>query len=219
MRKIAGVIFVMLGAVLILSALLLFLHNEREEAMAGEAARSVMQELRTRIAETQTEATQKDLNSVQMPSLSDPSDSVPTPETEGSDELAGTMATIQVAGYEYIGFLEIPALTLELPILADWDEARLKTAPCRHFGSADTDDLVIAGHNYKNHFGNLHKLRVGDIVTFTDTAGKVLLYSIGEIRTLDATAVEEVQQSDWPLILYTCTYTGKARLMVGCGIQ
>ena len=66
-----------------------------------------------------------------------------------------------INGYDYIGVLEIPALNLTLPIMADWDYDRLKIAPCRQFGSVETNDLVIAGHNYKTHFGYLDQLQVG----------------------------------------------------------
>ena len=55
--------------------------------------------------------------------------------------------------------------------MSDWDYGRLKMAPCRQFGSAATDDLVIAGHNYINHFGSLGMLKAGDSVTFTGTDG------------------------------------------------
>ena len=36
-----------------------------------------------------------------------------------------------IDGNEYIGYLTIPALGLELPVMAELDSARLETAPCR----------------------------------------------------------------------------------------
>lgn len=52
--------------------------------------------------------------------------------------------------------------------MSEWDCSRLRIAPCRHFGSSRTDDLVIAAHNYKNHFGSLASLAVGTEIFFTD---------------------------------------------------
>lgn len=218
MHKKTGVVFVGIGAVLILSALLLFFYNEAEEKHAEEAARTVMAELHSRIdtAETvppETEATLTDAPDVPMEPLGGDETAV---ETEAVEELPAAVQTLWVAGYEYMGYLQIPVLGLELPVIAEWSEARLKVAPCRHFGSTAAGDLVIAGHNYRNHFGSLPKLTAGDMVTFTDVQGKTYLYEVGEVTTMEPTAVEEVRASGWELILYTCNYTGKARILVGC---
>ena len=57
MPKKLGAIFVALGAVLILSALLLFLHNKQEDRRAGQEAETLLTQLRSvmesRQAETQ----------------------------------------------------------------------------------------------------------------------------------------------------------------------
>ena len=50
------------------------------------------------------------------------------------------MPTAQIDGYDYIGTLTIPALELELPVMAQWDYDRLTIAPCRQFGTTQTDD-------------------------------------------------------------------------------
>ena len=80
---------------------------------------------------------------------------------ESDDEPYTTGPVTMVGDYEYIRVLDLPALNLSLPIMSDWDYERLKTAPCRQFGSAATDDLVIAGHNDINHFGSLGMLKAG----------------------------------------------------------
>ena len=121
-----------------------------------------------------------------------------------------------INGYDYIGVLEIPALNLTLPIMADWDYDRLKIAPCRQFGSVETNDLVSAGHNYKTHFGYLDQLQVGDAVNFTDVNGKVTVYHVELTSILQPDDVDAVQNSGYPLVLYSCTYSGKTRLTVFC---
>lgn len=89
-----------------------------------------------------------------------------------------TMKTLNIEGNEYIGYLSIPDLSLELPVMNQWDYTRLKIAPCLYYGSVFTDDLVIAAHNYKSHFGKLEELSLGSFVDFTDAEGTVHRYRV-----------------------------------------
>ena len=93
---------------------------------------------------------------------------------------------------------------------------RLRIAPCRQFGSTKTDDLVIAAHNYASHFGKLSQLRPGDLLTFSDMESDVILYEVSAMDILEPTAVETVKNSNFDLVLYTCTYGGETRVVVFC---
>lgn len=135
---------------------------------------------------------------------------------ESNDGPYTTGPVTMVGDYEYIGVLDLPALNLSLPIMSDWDYERLKMAPCRQFGSAATDDLVIAGHNYINHFGSLGMLKAGDSVTFTGTDGAVNTYVVSETATISPTETEKVTESGYPLVLYTCTYGRQLRIVIYC---
>lgn len=135
---------------------------------------------------------------------------------ESDDEPYTTGPVTMVGDYEYIGVLDLPARNLSLPIMSDWDYERLKMAPCRQFGSAATDDLVIAGHNYINHFGSLGMLKAGDCVTFTGTDGAVNTYVVSETATISPTETEKVTESGYPLVLYTCTYGRQSRIVIYC---
>ncbi len=215
----AGIAFVGMGAVLLIAALLLFLYNEGSNAVMEEANHDIYEEL-YRIIEQQ--AVEREAEAVETP-VNEPVSELPDivqveePLEETMEILAAPAMTIAtVDGYDYIGILEIPALELVVPILSDWDAKKLDIAPCRHFGSAETDDLVIAGHNYRRHFLNLYKLTVGDEVRFTTMDGTMIDYTIAEKRTLEATDVDAVLESEYDLILYTCTYTGTERTAVFC---
>ena len=120
-----------------------------------------------------------------------------------------------IDGNEYIGYLTIPALGLELPVMAELDSARLETAPCRYYGTPN-DNLVIAGHNYSRHFGRLHDLRIEDPIMLTDTAGGKHLYRVCEIEILAGTAITQMLDSGYDLTLFTCTYGGRDRIAVRC---
>ena len=123
---------------------------------------------------------------------------------------------IPMDGYSYIGYLTFPTLGLELPVMDSWDMVRLRKAPCRYYGSAETQDLVIAAHNYRSSFGQCQKLQIGDEILFTDAAGIVRRYLVGELEIVEPTAVDYMIRSDWDLSLYTCTYDGSRRLTVRC---
>ena len=56
------------------------------------------------------------------------------------------MSTINIAGYDYIGSIIIPTLSLELPVMSNYDNERLNVSPCRYYGSIYTNDLIICGH-------------------------------------------------------------------------
>ena len=193
-KRHAGMMLIVIGAVLTMSALLLFLYNCREDEQAGERADSILQQMEAELPEV-----------------------MPAPlQGEAVPEESAEMKVVEIDGYGYIGYLEIPDLALRLPVMAEWDYKRLKIAPCRQFGAVGTNDLVIAAHNYDRHFGRLKTLQGEESVTFTDMDGIVTSYVVEKVETLKPTAVDEVQNSDYDLVLYTCTLGGKTRVTVFC---
>lgn len=193
MPKKAGILFVSMGAVLILSALLLFFYNGLEARRAGQEAELLLEDIQAAISEG------------------------PTMETLAEDEtIPDELPVVWIDGYEYIGYLSFPDWELHLPVMAKWDYERLKLAPCRHFGSSLTDDLVIAAHNYDTHFGGLSKLEKGSKILFTDMEGNVNHYALQYVKTLDPDQVDAVQNSGYDLVLYTCTIGGSYRVVAFC---
>lgn len=138
-------------------------------------------------------------------------------EAAGTAEPSGDgMPVEEIDGYGYVGYLSIPALGLELPVMETWDDNRLKIAPCRYSGSTAANDLVICAHNYSRHFGQLSALTAGDSVSFTDMNGHVWQYEVAETAELPPNAVAEMTAGDFDLTLFTCTYGGAARVTVRC---
>lgn len=203
MPKKAGIIFVTLGVVLILSALLLFLYNGLEDRRAGQEAELLLDDVLSAIADQTDIPTQQTENDVEE-------------STEQAETLPAEMPVVMIDGYEYIGYISIPDLDLELPVMAEWDYNRLKISPCRHFGSSRTDDLVIAAHNYKTHFGKLSSLEEGAEIIFTDMDGIENYYTLSRLDTLAPDAVDAVQNSGYDLVLYTCTPGGATRVVAFC---
>ena len=210
------------GVLLILAAMALTAYNLWDEAQAAQAADQaltlIMQELPT----------------VSAPTTDEPTPDTPTFDAPGSDVPLPSMDEVEIPNYilnpemdmpqqtvdglSYIGILEIPALNLSLPIISQWSSSASKTAPCRYVGSAYTNDLVIAGHNYRSHFANLKNVPEGSPVYFTDMDGNRFEYRVAVIETLHGTDVEAMTGGGWDLSLFTCTMNGQYRATVRCNL-
>lgn len=123
---------------------------------------------------------------------------------------------IEIDGDAFIGKIVIDKLGTTLPVFDEWSYERLKKAPCRYSGSIATDNLIIAAHNYKSHFGDLKTLEKDDEIIFVDANGKKYKYAVKEITFLDGTAVTDMQSGKWDFTLFTCTKSGKQRVTVRC---
>ena len=119
-------------------------------------------------------------------------------------------------GVEYSGIIEIPDLGLVLPVINNWSYNNLKSAPCRYTGSVYLNNMVIAAHNYRSHFGKIKNLKQDSVIYIVDMDGNVFEYAVRSMEVLESTAVEEMMFSDWDLTLFTCTVGGQARIAIRC---
>ncbi len=198
MRNKIGIACMTCGVVLVLAALVLFIYNRREAQQAEKSVETIGPKLVEYIQEKKN----KDPDASGEPVYPDPYD----PE----------MTEVEIDGYAYVGYISIPALGLELPVMSEWDYRRLKIAPCHYTGSTKTNDLVIAAHNYRSHFGRLSELSAGDEVLFVDMDGRVWNYTVAAVDVLSPFAVEEMTAGEYDLTLFTCTYGGANRVTVRC---
>lgn len=205
MRNKAGIVFMLLGTALIFGALSLFLFNQHEDAEAGMVRVNVLPQIMDVIQDNVQTATEPE-------TYAQP---VGTP-VDYLDPSAFEMTEVEIDGYAYIGYLSIPKLELELPIMADWDYARLEISPCRYRGSVRGEDLVLMAHNYATHFGKISQLSEGDQVIFTDMDGVMTIYQVVAQDILAPNDVQEIISGDYDLTLFTCTYGGKSRVTVYC---
>ena len=201
-----GTGMILLGLLLIAAALFLTAYNLYDEQRAEQSALQVIDRLEDYLpSEVPTEASTEPIVE-QAPMPSDAPDYVLCPDME--------MPVETINGIDYIGVLQIPLLELELPIASEWNYPNLKTAPCRYSGSAYLNNMIICAHNYSSHFGKLKSLSEGDVATFTDMAGNVFIYKMVERETLNPTDIEEMEDGDWDLTLFTCTVGGKTRVTI-----
>ena len=203
-RRTAGVVCMVLGGALLLGAAGLLSENRREESRAGEESAQVMVRLRQEMEqaalpeETRTE-----------PEQSPGAEETPLPSQAGRE-----MPMLEIDGQAYIGYLELPTLGLSLPVMSEWSYPKLRVAPCRYWGSAYDDSLVILAHNYDRHFGRLQELATGDPVQFIDADGVIYQYTVEKQEILEKPDVEKMVDSGYDLTLFTCTYGGRHRVTV-----
>jgi len=213
MRCKAGNICIFLGTALVFGALILFLHNQQEACLAREASSAHLEQLVKLINNTEN-------NSSQDTSGEDGDSPMDYFVPEIPEELLTAkdleMSEVVVDGNSYIGYLTLPTLNLELPILSDWDEDLLQIAPCRYYGTLRGNDLVLMAHNYSSHFGKISRLRQGDPVVFVDVDGHATRYEVVAQDILGPYSGKELTSGKFDLALFTCTYSGKRRVAVYC---
>lgn len=192
MKNKNGLILMSVGLVLFLSSIALNLYNRYDEKRAMQSAESLL-------SHVEISSEEKDRNEIPDYILNP---NMPMPTKSGD-------------GIEYIGVLEIDAINMKMPIISQCDNSNLKVAPCRYSGSAYLDNMVIAGHNYRTHFGYISNLEKGDRITFTDVDGNEFNYEVMYIDILAGNETENmIVAQDWALSLFTCTYDGRSRITV-----
>lgn len=193
-----GTILMSAGLLLMIAALLLTAYNIWDERHAGECSEELLKLLEDQMA-------QDDEDSEEIP------DYISNPDME--------MPVVEVDGYFYVGKVDIPALGLSLPVMDSWSYPKLRIAPCRYEGSVYKGNMIIAGHNYRSHFGYLKNLSIGDQAVFTDVRGNRFLYQVSDMEVLEPGNIDGMLAGDWDLTLFTCTYGGQTRMTIRCVME
>lgn len=178
------------GALLLLAGALLAGQNLLTERRAARQTADLLAAVETRIAA--------------------PAD-LPAPEVTGDPW----------AGYGVIGVVGLPDLGLSLPVLADYTQDLLAVAPCRYTDdlALEPGQLVVAGHNYRTHFGRLGELAPGSRITWKNLDGVTYTYTVTEVTEIDAGDREALEQGDWDLTLFTCDVTRTRRILVRAALE
>ncbi|MBQ5335587.1 MAG: sortase [Oscillospiraceae bacterium] len=205
MRSKSWLFVCLLGVLMILAAGLLCVRNFRESEDAAAYSDQVLDALKQEIpdepAVTEPKQTGEDLFA--------PYETEPDSSDEAEDIVVGEDA--------YCGFISMPSLNLELPVMSSLSYPNLKKSPCRYSGSAQTNDLIIAAHNYTSHFGKIRRLTAEDPIIFTDTRGRQFRYAVSFIEVIEGQDVDQMfsgQAEEWDLTLFTCTLGGKSRVTI-----
>lgn len=190
-NKRIGLLFMALGALLLAGSVLLYGYNRASEQAASKASDLALRQLREQMQQS----------------------------AGGENRQSGQQELPKETAAEYFGILNVPELGLELPVQSEWSYPKLKETPCVYAGSIESGGLVILAHNYECHFGRLTSLHPGAQILLTNAAGREYRYRVEEIFTMDAADVEKMTDSRYDLTLFTCTYSGKARVTVRCMLE
>ena len=204
MKQKIGKICMVLGALLILASLGLLAYNKWDAARADKAAQTALGELENTLTKTIEEKNKAD-------------DVVLQPELDPDQP----MTEVELDGWNYIGYLSIPSIGLNLPVMSEWSYAGLKIAPGRYSGSTYADNMVVCAHNYAKHFSPIKWLAEGAEVYFTDMDGMRWSYEVSVVETIQPTQIEKMTEKtedseNWDMTLFTCTTGGSARCAVRC---
>lgn len=123
--------------------------------------------------------------------------------------------------YEIVAILKIPNLNIEYPVLSTASEELLKVSLNKYWGPNPNrvGNFCIIGHNYNNEkfFGNLHKIKKGDIVELTDMSEKTVKYSVYDTYIVDpddTSCTSQLTNGETEVTLITCTKDFKERFIV-----
>lgn len=191
-----GLIFILLGAAALAAAALLAGHNLLAERRAEQNASQLLARIEEWSAQPEQEVNQAVL--VEAP------DDSPTVWDS----------------YDVDGVLSIPRLGLELPVLSQYTEELLKVSPCVYqgLGGSEPERLVIAGHNYRSHFGSLDQLAPGDEITYRSLDKVDTCFQVTQLVEIGAEDAALLEEGEWDLTLLTCNLDMSRRLLVRCGM-
>ncbi len=195
-----GLIILIAGLLCVAAAIGLFVNNALTSQRAGESSQKITEEIEKKIAEEN----------------SGEENTFPT------DNPNREMPTVTVEGQDYIGILSIPESELKLPVLASFDYDSLQVTPCLYSGNIYRKNMVIGAHNYDSHFGSIGSLSQGSRVIFTDVENHRYDCEVVNMETLNPEQNDELTKkfgNDWDISLFTCNYSGSARIVVRCCIR
>ncbi len=194
--KITGRIIMLAGGVFVLAAVVLTVYNVHLE----NTAKKFSSEILSLMNEEDISINQNNLPDYFV----NPDMDIPIKNIDGKD---------------FVGTISIPAIDMNLPVMAECNSDSLKVSPCVFKGTPYKNDLIIAGHDYKTHFGPIDDLVQGDIITFKDMDGNVFDYEVMYTEIIDEKDIEAMNNGEWDLTLFTCTYSGTTRVTVRCKIS
>lgn len=192
-KKHFGILCITVGVICIIIAGYTFVHHWYENSIAFEKSNELYEKL--------VESIESEDNNIQ---------------TDNTINYYNQI--INIDEFDCIGYISIPNLELDLPVISEFSYYNLTISPCRYSGSLITHNLVIAAHNYLCHFGYLQNMNIGDRVYFTDVNNVCHEYSVAAIEVVSPEMVEKVIAGEYDLTLFTCTYSGEHRVVVRCNL-
>lgn len=195
-------ILIAAGIVMLLAGGIIAGYGFIDDYSAGQNARTLLKQIRGEVYPAVTGE----------PVKADPSPLDPSPKGSNTPSAAPELQ------FDAVGILTIPKLALELPVLSEYSDSLLKVSVCRYEGKVldKPERLVVAGHNYRSHFGKLRKLAVGDEVRFSNIDGSEYSYTVTEITIISMHDHRALEDGEWHITLFTCDSDRSKRILIRC---
>lgn len=149
-----------------------------------------------------------------------------TEEPQNTSSSTGTTTKnstsgVKYKGYDIIGTIQIPSISVKYPIIADTSPSAMDTAIVFLYGPGlnKVGNSVIVGHNYRNggFFGKNKNLKEGNKIYITDSSGNKLEYTITKkyiTDDMDFTYATRDTAGKREISLSTCTNDPTKRLII-----
>jgi len=143
----------------------------------------------------------------------------------GEDEYSSAERNLDadaIDKYDVMAKLSIESLSLELPVISKMDDEALRVSVCYYKGAiiGEKGNMVITGHNFASgaHFGNLDRIKIGDIVSLFGPDNKEYRYRVYDTEVVNPDDIEALNEyeGEYALTLLTCVNNGNSRLLVRC---
>jgi len=191
------VFIILSGALCLLIAGVIILHNMQESVSAGNASSDAAEYVIDRINEQAT--------------------SEADDETPSKEPVTG-MKTVEYNGYSYMGVLNIPSINLTLPVISSYDFSYLTVSPCLYYGDPADNNAIICAHNYRSHFGPVRRLPTGTYIFLSTVSGGNYQYIVESIELIGSGDAGVLINDNPGLTLFTCTTGGAARYAIRCSL-
>lgn len=126
------------------------------------------------------------------------------------------MPVLQIDGQDYACLLEVPGYGIKLPVANQWDRRDVFSHPCRFFGSAYDDTLIIGGADQAGQFDFLSRLDIGECIRITDMTGTEFRYEVARIDRSSSAAYEVLASEAYGLTLFVRSSHFREYILVRC---
>lgn len=116
--------------------------------------------------------------------------------------LTSAMPVLEIEDADYVAMLEVPSFDVALPVADRWDSNDLSRSPCRFFGSAYDNTLIIGGADALQQFGFCDKIEHGAQIIITDMTGAQFTYTVSRVDRAKHAETQWLMNSDYALTLF-----------------
>lgn len=132
--------------------------------------------------------------------------------------LTSAMPVLEIEDADYVAMLEVPSFAIALPVADRWDRNALFSSPCRFYGSAYDNTLIIGGADDPRQFGFCDEIEHGAQIIVTDMTGAQFTYTVSKIDRAKHAETQWLMDSDCALTLFCHNVYSMEYIAVRCDL-